>query len=106
MGSGDLAAAQPRTIKKSAQKSAAVCVCCDDCSARGAAMTDAERDALCAAIDQSHDDQVRFLAELVKVASDNPPGDCAPHAARAAELLAARGLAAERHVVPADLVRA
>jgi acetylornithine deacetylase/succinyl-diaminopimelate desuccinylase-like protein len=69
-------------------------------------MTDAERDALCAAIDQSHDDQIRFLAELVKVPSDNPPGDCAPHAARAAELLAARGLVAERHAVPSDLVRA
>ena len=31
--------------------------------------------------------QDRFLAELVKVASDNPPGDCAPHPRRAAELL-------------------
>jgi succinyl-diaminopimelate desuccinylase len=69
-------------------------------------MTDAERDALCAAIDQSHDDQIRFLAELVKVPSDNPPGDCAPHAACAAELLAARGLVTARHAVPADLVRA
>jgi succinyl-diaminopimelate desuccinylase len=34
-------------------------------------------------------EQVAFLAELVKVPSDNPPGDCAPHAARAAELLSA-----------------
>ena len=24
--------------------------------------------------------QARFLAELVAVPSDNPPGDCAPHA--------------------------
>ena len=45
-----------------------------------------------------------FLAELVKVPSDNPPGDCAPHAARAAQLLEAMGLAVERHVVPADVV--
>jgi succinyl-diaminopimelate desuccinylase len=47
-----------------------------------------------------------FLAELVRVPSDNPPGDCAPHAARAAGLLEAMGFAVERHVVPADVVRA
>lgn len=46
-----------------------------------------------------------LLAELVKVPSDNPPGDCAPHAARAAELLEALGFSVERHPVPADLVR-
>jgi hypothetical protein len=33
------------------------------------------------------DEAVRFLAELVRTPSDNPPGDCAPHAARAAALL-------------------
>ncbi len=33
--------------------------------------------------------ETAFLAELVKVPSDNPPGDCAPHAARAKELLEA-----------------
>lgn len=48
----------------------------------------------------------RFLAELVAVASDNPPGDCAPHAARAAELLEELGFTVERHPVPEDLVRA
>ena len=52
------------------------------------------------------DDEVRFLAELVKVPSDNPPGDCAPHAARAAALLEAMGFVVERHVVPRDLVAA
>ncbi len=51
-------------------------------------------------------DEVRFLAELVKVPSDNPPGACAPHAARAAALLEALGFAVERHVVPQDLVAA
>ena len=45
------------------------------------------------------DSQTRFLAELVKVPSDNPPGDCAPHAARAAVLLEALGFAVERHPV-------
>ena len=37
--------------------------------------------------------------------SDNPPGDCAPHALRAAELLGGLGLAVERHPVPDALVR-
>ncbi|MFO1305501.1 MAG: M20/M25/M40 family metallo-hydrolase [Burkholderiales bacterium] len=49
-------------------------------------------------------DAEAFLAELVKVPSDNPPGDCAPHAARAAQLLEAMGLPVERHAVPADVV--
>lgn len=51
-------------------------------------------------------DQRAFLAELVKVPSDNPPGDCAPHAARAAELLEGLGYEVERHAVPADKVKA
>jgi succinyl-diaminopimelate desuccinylase len=50
-------------------------------------------------------EQTRFLAELVKVPSDNPPGDCVPHATRAAELLEALGFAVERHPVPADVAR-
>jgi acetylornithine deacetylase/succinyl-diaminopimelate desuccinylase-like protein len=48
----------------------------------------------------------RFLTELVKVASDNPPGDCAPHAARAALLLEGLGFAVERHPVPEAQARA
>jgi acetylornithine deacetylase/succinyl-diaminopimelate desuccinylase-like protein len=51
------------------------------------------------------DAEQRFLAELVRVPSDNPPGDCAPHAGRAAELLEGLGLAVERHPVPRALVR-
>lgn len=62
--------------------------------------------ALRSAVDGLHADQVRFLAELVTVPSDNPPGDCAPHAARAAELLEDLGFTVERHAVPADLVAA
>ncbi len=58
------------------------------------------------AVNARFDEEVRFLAELVKVPSDNPPGDCAPHAVRAAELLEAMGFTVERHPVPADLVRA
>ncbi len=50
--------------------------------------------------------QTAFLAELVRMPSDNPPGDCAVHAERTAELLEAMGFSVERHAVPADLVRA
>src|SRR6516225_432897 len=50
--------------------------------------------------------QTEFLAELVRMPSDNPPGDCAGHAERTAQLLEAMGLRVERHAVPADLVRA
>ena len=57
-------------------------------------------------IDDHFDEQVRFLQELVRVPTDTPPGNNAPHAERTAELLAAMGLAAEKHAVPADAVRA
>jgi len=50
--------------------------------------------------------QVRFLAELVKAPSDNPPGDCRPHAERAASLLEELGFKVERHPVPEALVKA
>jgi acetylornithine deacetylase/succinyl-diaminopimelate desuccinylase-like protein len=49
--------------------------------------------------------QMRFLAELVRVPSDNPPGDCAPHGERAATLIEALGLTVERHPVPEGLAR-
>lgn len=49
--------------------------------------------------------QVRFLAELVRMPSDNPPGDCRPHAERTTVLLAELGFAVERHPVPEALVR-
>jgi succinyl-diaminopimelate desuccinylase len=66
----------------------------------------AERQAVRDFLDRSEAAAVELLAELVKVPSDNPPGDCAPHALRAAELLEVRGLAVERHPVPEALVRA
>ena len=49
---------------------------------------------------------ITLLSELVKVPSDNPPGDCAPHAEHAAKLLQDRGFSVERHPVPEALVRA
>jgi succinyl-diaminopimelate desuccinylase len=52
-----------------------------------------------------HAAQTGLLAELVKVPSDNPPGDCAHHAARAAGLLEASGLSVQRYPVPEHLVQ-
>ena len=52
------------------------------------------------------DEEVRFLQELVRVPTDTPPGNNAPHAERTAELLEAMGLQAERHAVPAAEVQA
>ena len=56
--------------------------------------------------EREHAAQARLLAELVKVPSDNPPGDCAPHAERAAALLERLGFTVERHPVPDEFVRA
>ena len=69
-------------------------------------MTTPNYAALDAWIDSHFDEQVRFLQELVRVPTDTPPGDNAPHAERTAELLAAMGLQAERHPVPAAAVQA
>ncbi len=57
-------------------------------------------------LDGRREAQAAFLAELVKVPSDNPPGDCSMHAERAAELLEGLGLEVERHPVPEGQVRA
>lgn len=63
-------------------------------------------DRLDAWIDAHFDEQVRLLQELVRVPTDTPPGNNAPHAERTAELLAAIGWSAEKHPVPADRVHA
>jgi acetylornithine deacetylase/succinyl-diaminopimelate desuccinylase-like protein len=50
--------------------------------------------------------QTDVLAALVRAPSDNPPGDCAPHAGRTADLLEGLGFRVERHPVPEEPVRA
>ena len=57
-------------------------------------------------VDAAFASETALLAELVKVPSDNPPGDCAPHAQRTAQLLEILGFEVERHVVPEEQVRA
>ena len=47
-------------------------------------MTHARLDAW---IDAHFDEQVRFLQELVRVPTDTPPGNNAPHAERTAALV-------------------
>ena len=56
-------------------------------------------------VDAHFDEEVKFLQELVRVPTDTPPGNNAPHAERTAELLAAMGLEAEKHAVPEAEVR-
>ncbi len=67
-------------------------------------MTDYDK--LDAWIDAHFDEQVRFLQELVRVPTDTPPGNNAPHAERTAQLLAGFGFEAEKHAVPAEEVKA
>ena len=57
-------------------------------------------------IDAHFDEEVRFLQELVRVPTDTPPGNNAPHADRTAELLAGFGFDAEKHPVPQAQVQA
>jgi acetylornithine deacetylase/succinyl-diaminopimelate desuccinylase family protein len=57
-------------------------------------------------VDEDFPRETQFLAELVKVASDNPPGDCAAHAARAKLLLEQLGFTVAAHAVPQALVQA
>lgn len=57
-------------------------------------------------IDAHFGEQVRFLQALIQVPTDTPPGNNAPHADRTFELLAAMGIAAEKHAVPSAEVHA
>jgi len=56
-------------------------------------------------IDAHFDEQVRFLQALVRVPTDTPPGNNAPHAERTAALLSQFDFFAESHAVAADRVR-
>jgi succinyl-diaminopimelate desuccinylase len=57
-------------------------------------------------VDAHFDEEVRFLQELIRVPTDTPPGNNAPHAERTAELLKGFGFEAEKHPVPQAEVRA
>jgi acetylornithine deacetylase/succinyl-diaminopimelate desuccinylase-like protein len=59
-----------------------------------------------ASVDAAFAQQVAFLRELVRIPTDTPPGDNAPHAERTAELLAELGYRVERFPVDGEMVRA
>ena len=56
-------------------------------------------------IDAHFDEEVGFLQALVRVPTDTPPGDNAPHAEVTATLLEGFGFAVDRYPVPATLVK-
>ncbi|MGA1733315.1 MAG: peptidase M20, partial [Burkholderiaceae bacterium] len=62
--------------------------------------------ALDAWVDAHFDEQVQFLQKLVRIPTDTPPGNNAPHAEATAEALQAFGLHAERFAVPTEQVQA
>ncbi len=62
--------------------------------------------AIRAYVREHQDEEARFLAEIVRVPSDNPPGDCDRSAETVARLLEGLGFAVERRKVPDALVKA
>ena len=68
-------------------------------------MTPEQHGKIAAFVDAHHAGQVAFLREIVRVPSDTPPGDNAPAAAKAAELLERLGHTVERHPVPEAFLR-
>ncbi len=63
-------------------------------------------DALGAIVARDFAQECAFLAELVRVPTDNPPGDCTPHALTAQALLEKLGFKVESYPVPAAVVAA
>lgn len=56
-------------------------------------------------IDTHFEEQVAFLSELVKVPTDTPPGNNAPHAVKTAQLLEQFGMKAKQIAIPKDVVQ-
>ncbi len=57
-------------------------------------------------VDAHFDEEVQFLQQLIRVPTDTPPGNNAPHAERTAELLKDFGFEAEKYPVPEAEVKA
>lgn len=56
-------------------------------------------------IGERREPAVAMLSELIRVPSDNPPGNCQPHVDCAAALYENLGFTVERHPLPDDLVK-
>ena len=64
-----------------------------------------QKDQLAQWIDAHFDEQVAFLQQMLRVPTDTPPGNNAPHADMVAELVRQYGWNAEKHAVPVQVVR-
>lgn len=60
---------------------------------------------LLAWIDAHFDEEVAFLQQVIRIPTDTPPGNNAPHAEAVAGMLEQFGWTAERHAVPGQAVR-
>jgi succinyl-diaminopimelate desuccinylase len=67
-------------------------------------MTTQTQDKLTGWIDAHFDEQVAFLQQVVRIPTDTPPGNNAPHADAVAHMVEAFGWSAEKHAVPAQAV--
>jgi acetylornithine deacetylase/succinyl-diaminopimelate desuccinylase family protein len=56
-------------------------------------------------IDDHFDEEVAFLQQVIRIPTDTPPGNNAPHAEAVAGMLEAYGWTAEKHAVPQQEVR-
>jgi succinyl-diaminopimelate desuccinylase len=56
-------------------------------------------------IDAHFDEEVAFLQQMVRIPTDTPPGNNAPHADAVADAVAGFGWSAEKHAVPDQQVR-
>ncbi|MFC0251149.1 M20/M25/M40 family metallo-hydrolase [Massilia consociata] len=63
------------------------------------------RERLLAWIDDHFDEEVGFLQQVIRIPTDTPPGNNAPHAAAVAAMLEQYGWTAEQHAVPEQSVR-
>ncbi|MBA5607297.1 M20/M25/M40 family metallo-hydrolase [Duganella sp. FT3S] len=63
-----------------------------------------QKEQLAAWIDAHFDEEVGVLQQVLRVPTDTPPGNNAPHADMVAELVKAYGWQAEKYAVPSDVV--
>ena len=67
-------------------------------------MTSSTREQLGSWIDAHFDEEVAFLQQVIRIPTDTPPGDNAPHADAVAEMVKAFGWEAEKYPVPPQTV--
>ena len=53
-------------------------------------------------IDAHFDEEVAFLQQVIRIPTDTPPGNNAPHADAVADMVSHFGWSAEKHAVPAQ----